>query len=224
LEKIAEQFESSPSAIPAAVAASPPPTPKPEVTLPHAQRATAEEQSANREAPASSPAPSPVVKPEGAVRWDIGWLALAVGALAVCSIYWFVVDPAFVESLMASPTPGTGRITGGILLLSVGTAVGVPLWCCVWFLNYAANGRARSSFKPFTLAGMVTLLALGWAGQAEKARSEQYRLDWERTEKQQLKQQFLSSVQLSPVGSKGTTSGRNRSLLVIQYPPPGVSI
>ena len=29
---------------------------------------------------------------------------------------------------------------------------------------------------------------------------------------------------LSPVGSKGTTLGRNRSLLVVQNPPPGVSV
>ena len=32
------------------------------------------------------------------------------------------------------------------------------------------------------------------------------------------------SVLLSPVGSKGTTPGRNWSLLVIQNPPPGVLV
>jgi hypothetical protein len=35
---------------------------------------------------------------------------------------------------------------------------------------------------------------------------------------------FSPVTLLSPVGSKGTTPGRNRSLLVIQNPPPGVSV
>ena len=187
LENIASQLESSSPAAPAL-----PPDQNPELAPALVERTSAEQDSANL---------APSVRLQGlpsggitarAVRWDIGWPALAVGALAICSIYWFVVDPAFVESLMASPTPGTGRITGGILLLSVGTAVGVPLWCCVWFLNHAASGRARFSFKPFTLAGMVALLVLGWAGQAERTRVEEERLQ----RKQAEKQQFVSGLQL----------------------------
>jgi hypothetical protein len=59
-------------------------------------------------------------------------------------------------------------------------------------LNYAANGKAWFSFKPFALAGMVTLLALGWAGQAERTRAEQERLQ----RKQAEQQQFVSGLQL----------------------------
>jgi serine/threonine-protein kinase len=163
---------------------------------PCAERTSAGQDSANLAPPVSSQVLSPGRKTPQAVRWDIGWSALAVGTLAICSIYWFVVDPAFVESLMSSPTPGTGRIIGGVLLLSVGAAVGVPLWFFARPFDNVAHGRARISFKLFALVGMATLLAVGWAGQAERTRSEQYRLEWERTEKQKLKQQFLSGVLL----------------------------
>jgi hypothetical protein len=87
------------------------------------------------------------------VHWDIGWPALLLGIAAVCSIYWFFVDPAFVESLMTRPTPGSGRIVGAVLLLSVGTALGAPFW----FSASLMRGRVKIYFKPFVLVGMVAL-------------------------------------------------------------------
>ena len=41
--------------------------------------------------------------------------------------------------------------------------------------------------------------------------------------KSETKISGVASRNMSPVGSKGTTQGRNRSLLVVQNPPPGFS-